>query len=84
MAAADVNAQPKIIVVPKQLEGFFYDRLRQRYAGRGDVMVVVDRRQNDRRRSRMPAPAPLRERRRGERRSAQGSWSLDEMPFAGA
>lgn len=79
MAAADVSAQPKIIVVPKQLEEFFYDKLRQRYAGRGDVMVVVDRRRGDRRASGVPAPAPIRERRR-----AAGSWSLDEMPFTGA
>jgi hypothetical protein len=84
MAVADVSAQPKIIVVPKQLEGFFYERLRERYAGRGDVMVVVDRRGAERRCSGLAAQARLKERRRGERRSATGSWSLDEMPFAGA
>ena len=84
MAAADVSAQPKIIVVPKQLEGFFYEKLRRRYAGRGDVMVVVDRRRSDRRRTGVPAPAPIKERRRGERRRAAGAWSLDEMPFTGA
>ena len=84
MAAADVSAQPKIIVVPKQLEGFFYEKLRRRYAGRGDVMVVVAPRRRARRRPGVPAPAPLTARGRGERRRAAGAWSLDEMPFTGA
>jgi hypothetical protein len=84
MPAADVNAQPKTIVVPRQLEGFFYEKLRQRYAGRSDVTVVVDRRQAERRRQGAPAAAPIRDRRRGERRSATEIWSIDEMPFAGA
>ncbi len=84
MAAADVSAQPKIIVVPRQLEAFFYEKLRQRYAGRGDVVVIVDRRQRDRRREGALALAPIKERRRGERRRAAASWSLEDMPFTGA
>jgi hypothetical protein len=84
MAVADVDLQPKIIVVPRQLEGFFYERLRERYAGRDDVTVVVDRRRSERRRPEAVAPAPLKERRRSDRREAAERWSLDEMPFAGA
>ena len=84
MAEAEASEQPKIIVVPRQLEGFFYDKLRRRYAGRGDVTVIVDRRQGERRRAASPAPTPIKERRRDDRRHATGSWSLDEMPFTGA
>ncbi len=84
MAAANVSAQPKIIVVPKQLEDFFYEKLRQRYGGRSDVMVVVDRRYAERRRPARSAEARLAERRRRDRRDATECWSLDEMPFAGA
>jgi hypothetical protein len=84
VAAADVSAQPKIIVVPKQLEEFFYEQLRRRYGGRSDVMVVVDRRYAERRRPALSAQARLAERRRRDRRHATESWSLDEMPFAGA
>ena len=84
MAATDVRAQPKIIVVPRQLEAFFYEKLRRRYAGRSDVTVGVDRRQAERRRQGVPVAAPIRERRRSERRSATEVWSIDEMPFAGA
>jgi len=84
MAAADVSAQPKIIVVPRQLEAFFYEKLRERYSGRGDVTVIVDRRREERRREGLAALAPIKERRRGERRRAAASWSLEEMPFTGA
>jgi hypothetical protein len=84
MAAVPASVQPKIIVVPRQLEGFFFERLRERYAARSDVKVVVDRRVGERRRTHASAPASLNERRYGDRRDEAGYWSLGEMPFAGA
>lgn len=73
----------KVIVIPRPLEDYFYGRLSERYAGRSDVKVVVDRRLGERRRRRWAAgPGPLTERRGGDRRTAAASWSLPEMPFA--
>lgn len=83
MPAASANATPKIIVVPRPLESFFYERLQRVYEGRDDVRVVVDRRAGERRRRRyIAAPQPLSERRGGERRRLQDTWSLPEMPFS--
>ncbi len=77
------SAPPRVIVIPRQLEGYFYDRLSAQFAGRGDVRVVVDRRSGERRRPRYVSGAgPFTERRRGERRDETPVWSLPEMPFS--
>ena len=48
-----------------------------------DVRVVVDRRVGERRRPRwVSGSGPLSERRHGERRGADVSWSLPDMPFS--
>lgn len=76
------DGQCRVIVIPRQLEGYFYERLSTRYAGRDDVRVVVDRRLGERRRRRWTAgPGPLTERRGGDRRDGAVTWSLPEMPF---
>jgi hypothetical protein len=75
------NDQTRVIVVPRPLAAYFYERLSRLYAGRPDVRVVVDRRVGDRRRS--PASAlNMSERRTGDRRADAVYWSLEEMPFA--
>jgi len=73
------SVEPKTIVVPRALEGFFAQRLETRYAERGDVRIIVDRRRADRRVSDGPHPQP--DRRRVERRVLSGWWSLPDMPF---
>lgn len=78
------SAPPRVIVIPRQLEGFFYERLTDRFAGRDDVRVIVDRRVGERRQPRWTCgPGPLTERRRGERRAQGAVWSLPEMPCSG-
>jgi len=80
---ATTSAPPRVIVIPRQLEGFFYDRLSAQFAGRDDVRVVVDRRSGERRRPRYVSGAgPFTERRRGERRDEAPAWSLPDMPFS--
>jgi len=80
---AQVQSAQKVIVIPRQLEGFFMDRLSRVYEGREDVRVVVDRRVGERRRPRwVSGPGPFSERRNGDRRDADDvSWSLPDMPF---
>jgi hypothetical protein len=68
----------KVIVIPRGLEDFFYDRLCRRYAGRPDVTILVDRRWGERRAAEQ---AVFPERRRGERRGDTGGWALPDMPF---
>jgi hypothetical protein len=69
-------------MIPRQLEGFFYERLTQQFASRDDVRVVVDRRAGERRRPRwVSGPGPFSERRRGDRRDRDVVWSLPDMPF---
>ncbi len=84
MAYAAEASQPKIIVVPRPLEGFFFERLSRHYADRADVRVVVDRRAGERRRSDRYtyAPSPLTERRRDDRRADRVAWSLPDLPFS--
>jgi hypothetical protein len=84
MADTADTAQPKIIVIPKPLEAFFYERLKERYAEQPDVRVIVDRRSADRRRGEryVCGPGPLTDRRAGDRRNPVGVWSLVEMPFS--
>ena len=84
MPGSTQSAQPRLIVIPRQLEGFFYERLTRQFAGRDDLTVVVDRRVG-----RAPTPALGR---RAPGRSASGaaataatatsSWSLPDMPFS--
>jgi hypothetical protein len=78
------SAPPRVIVIPRQLEGFFYERLTSEFAGRDDVRVVVDRRVGERRRPRWVSGAgPLADRRRGtDRRESQAVWSLPDMPYS--
>jgi hypothetical protein len=74
----------KTIVVPRPLEGFFLARLKERYAGRDDVRVVVDRRVGERRhRDRyVCGPSPLSDRRSQDRRDRDVAWSLPDMPLS--
>jgi hypothetical protein len=78
------SAPPRVIVIPRQLEGFFYDRLSKEFAGRDDVRVVVDRRVGERRRPRYVSGAgPFTDRRAGrDRRAESPAWSLPDMPYS--
>jgi hypothetical protein len=77
------SAPPKLIVIPRPLEGFFYERLTRQFAGRDDLRVVVDRRAGERRHPRWVAgPGPFSERRHGDRRGGDVAWSLPDMPFS--
>ena len=71
-------------MIPRQLEGFFYERLSNRFSDRDDVRVVVDRRVGERRRPRWVSGAgPSTERRGHEnRRAEKPAWSLPDMPFS--
>jgi hypothetical protein len=78
---AEANEAPRVkrIVVPKPLEDFFAEKLRDRYAERTDVEVVIDRRDGERR-DRSPAPTNG-ERRSIDRRLRAGWWTLPDLPF---
>jgi hypothetical protein len=80
---AQAQSVQKVIVIPRQLEGFFLERLGKVYESREDVRVVVDRRVGERRRPRwVSGSGPFSERRRGDRRDADDvRWSLPDMPF---
>ncbi len=83
MPGTTQSVQPRIIVIPRQLEGFFYERLSAQFQSRDDVRVVVDRRTGERRRPRWVSGAgPFTERRRGDRRDERPAWSLPDMPFS--
>jgi hypothetical protein len=83
MPASIQTKQPRVIIIPRQLEGFFYQRLSQRFALRDDIQIIVDRRVGDRRQERwVSGPGPLAERRRGDRRADQTTWSLPDMPVS--
>lgn len=83
MPGTTQSVQPKVIVIPRQLEGYFYEKLTASFADRGDVRVVVDRRGGERRRPRwVSGSGPFTERRHGERRVYDVLWSLPDMPFA--
>jgi hypothetical protein len=84
MPGTTQSVQPRVIVIPRQLEGYFYERLSTRFAGRNDVRVVVDRRVGERRRPRWVSGAgPLAERRgHRDRRAESAAWSLPDMPFS--
>lgn len=86
MTTSGYQSAARVIVIPRQLEEYFHERLTQHFTGRPDVKVVVDRRVGDRRRDDrwVSGPGPLAERRRGERRAAGISWKLDDMPFSTA
>jgi hypothetical protein len=70
MADAARQDDVKTIVVPRALEDFFASRLSERYAGRPDIRVVVDRRGSE-----AAGGRPV------ERRVRTGWWSLPDMPF---
>jgi hypothetical protein len=83
MPASTQSAQLRLIVIPRQLEGFFYQRLTQQFADRDDVRVVVDRRAGERRHPRwVSGPGPFSERRHNDRRGGDVVWSLPDMPFS--
>jgi hypothetical protein len=83
MPGTTQSAEPRVIVIPRQLEGFFYARLTAEFADRDDVRVVVDRRVGERRRPRWGSGAgPFTERRSGDRRAQGPAWSLPDMPFS--
>ncbi len=83
MLGSTQSPQPRLIVIPRQLEGFFYERLTQQFAGRDDVRVVVDRRAGERRHPRwVTGPGPFSERRHGDRRDGDVAWSLPDMPVS--
>jgi len=78
------SAPPRVIVIPRQLEGFFLNRLSREFAGRDDVRVVVERRVGERRQLRYVGGAgPFTDRRGGrDRREDTAAWSLPDMPYA--
>jgi hypothetical protein len=78
MGESAAAERKRVIVIPRGLEDFFYDRLCRRYAGRSDVTILVDRRWGERR---AIEQAVLPERRCSDRRRAAGGWVLPEMPF---
>ncbi|HMK92039.1 MAG TPA: hypothetical protein VK576_03490 [Thermoleophilia bacterium] len=78
------TSAPRLIVIPRELEEFFYDRLTSEFAGRDDVRVVVDRRIGERRQPRWVSGAgPFTDRRNGrDRRNDLPAWSLPDMPYS--
>jgi len=78
MGESAAAERKKVIVIPRGLEDFFYDRLCRRYASRSDVTILVDRRWGERR---AIEQAVLPERRQSDRRRDDGDWALPEMPF---
>jgi hypothetical protein len=82
--AMTTSAPPRVIVIPRELEGFFFERLTKEFAGRDDLRVVVDRRVGERRLPRYVSGAgPFTERRGGrDRRAETPAWSLPDMPFS--
>jgi len=76
------SAPPRLIVIPHELEGFFFERLTQQFAGRDDLKVIVARGTDERRAPRRFAGAePLSGQHRSDRPAA---WSLPDMPFSAA
>ena len=83
MSTTTQSVQTRVLVIPCQLEEFFYERLTRRFAERDDVRVIVDRRAGQRRRQRwISGHGPLADRRQRERRDAGSSWTLADMPVA--
>ena len=84
MPGTTQSAPPRVIVIPRQLEGFFYERLKAHFAERDDVRVVVDQRVGERRRPRwVSGSGPFTERRNHtDRRDETPAWSLPDMPFS--
>jgi hypothetical protein len=81
MTETTQSVQTRVLVIPRQLEEFFYERLTRRFVGRDDVRVIVDRRAGQRRQQRwVSGPGPLADRRHGERRDATATWRLADMP----
>jgi hypothetical protein len=80
MPTTTQSVPPRVIVIPRPLEGFFYERLSRQFAARSDVRVIVDRRAGstaeERRVHKVVRP------RRDDRRASGAAWSLADMPFA--
>jgi len=74
------DSAPHAIVIPRPLAGHFRERLHQIYDGRTDVVVIVDRRHGERRRSPGSVSPDGAERRRSERRTTTNAWSLPDLP----
>ena len=73
----------RVVVIPRPLEGFFYERLAQHFAQDEGVRVVVDRRKGERRNQDRERDHRVRsERRTVERRRLPSIWRLSEMPNA--
>ena len=60
MPGTTQSVQPRVIVIPRQLEGFFYQAVDGRVADGDDVRVVVDRRVGERSRAPAGSAAPVR------------------------
>ena len=79
-----MNTLPsRVIVVPRPLEGFFYERLARHFSRDERVRVVVDRRMDERRDQNRERDHKVRtERRTGQRRRVPTIWRLSDMPVA--
>lgn len=83
MSETTQGVEARVIVIPRQLEGFFYERLTRYFAGRSDVRVIVDRRDEERRHDRwVCGSGPLAERRLCARRNTGVTWAITDMPFS--
>lgn len=84
MPGTTQSAPPRSIVIPRQLEDFFYGRLADEFADRDDVRVIVDRRVGERRGGDEDGAAGQSDERRSgcDRRGQQPTWSLPDMPFS--
>lgn len=73
----------RVIVIPRPLEDFFYERLARHYAQDEGVRVVIDRRMSERRDLDREHDHRVRiERRTGQRRRVSSIWKLSDMPNA--
>lgn len=85
MTGTTGESQSRVIVVPRALEGFFYERLNEHFSNREDIDVVVDRRSRDRRNEpHSVVSRPSRDRRRGQRRRVAPAWVLADIVNAPA
>ncbi|MEZ5126026.1 MAG: hypothetical protein R2826_07240 [Thermoleophilia bacterium] len=81
MAEVAEKAHPRVIVIPRQLEGYFFRRLSDVYAGRSDVDVIVDRRASRRSSDRPADIFRSSADRRHQSRREQTTWKLPDMPI---
>ncbi len=76
--------EPDTLIILSRDQAAFYEFLKPRQEARGGTLVILDRRQGERRRDgqRCP-PAPESERRRGERRAPLPEAALALMSVLG-